>query len=624
MMNIENKYSLDADIDSLIVSFYGDIDKMQFAEALVANQLKKQRKVATLRCQGTLANLCHVIELHKKANNNINNSKSICRICRSKSAQWSVRSATTEIFLDNLVQPGIIETFIVAIDKFLENKEVITPSDFHYDNVAFGAYAAYDLIVSNRLISNKIESYLFSAFKASCVNVAKTYYGFKLLTSKLPKLKEVFLNDVFYSAHRGIADYAHKIAIDVFEISLNPIADKKFPGLTIHKLDSDLRPTALVESWERYKNSIPDIKVKDAYRHFDDRFNQRSLFSYSKGLDFSHGMNSKISNILDSKKVAPRILFIMSSGDEQYAQYVSRFPYDSKSSDFNLSWHNQLRAFSKVIERLPSNSICIIRPHPRLMDSRRFSGSTDLPLNEIEKLKDSNLRLKVFIDFGEDQGSVYSLIPRVDMVVTSNSTVGLESMLLGTPSIRLEDAPLSITYPISISYKLDDLSKLIKDGKFKVRLSSTFMKKRILAFKWLSFNTRDKYIWPIEDPSDINDNSIFSYEPTKTEIKNTHIFKAKFRFRYHFFDLYSLFFSKRAKGYVNSIWDSNFNRLDPAFFSKFNFYQNETSLESNNISKRFLEKDSLPAAIKNNQAEIRDFEVWLLSLGYPVEILDEH
>lgn len=620
MMNIEDKHSFDADIESLIVSFYGDIDKMQFAEALVANQLKKQRKVATLRCQGTLANSCHVIELHKKTANN--NTASICRICRSKSAQWSVRSATAEIFLDNLVQPGILETFIVAIDEFLKNKEFITPSDFHYDNVAFGAYAAYDLIIGNRVISNRIESYLFSAFKASCVNVAKTYYGFKLLTSKLPKLKEVFLNDVCYSAHRGIADFAHKIAIDVFEITLNPRANKNFPGLTIHKLDSHLRPISLVESWEHYKNSIPDIKVKDAYRHFDDHFNQRSIFSYSKRLDFSHGKNSTIINILDSKKDAPRILFVMSSGDEHYAQYISRFPYDSKSSDFNLSWHNQLRAFSEVMQILPSNSICIIRPHPRLMDSRRFSGSTELPLNEIEKLQDSDQRLKVFIDFGEDQGSVYSLIPRVDVVVTSISTVGLESILLGTPSIRLEDAPLSVSYPISISYNLDDLSNLIKDDKFKVRLSSTFMKKRTLAFKWLSFNTRDKYIWPIKDPSDINKNSFFSYEPVKTKIKNTHIFKA--RFRYHFFDLYSLFFSKRARDYVNSIWDPNFNRLDPAFVSKFNFYQNETSVESNNISQRFLENDSLPAAIKNNQAAIKDFEVWLLSSGYPVEIFDKH
>lgn len=624
MKNIEDKHSIDADIESIIVSFYGNIDKMQFAEALVANQLNKQRKVATLRCRGTLANLCHVIELHKKTINDINNSKSICRICRSKGAQWQVKSTTKEIFLDNLVQPEILEPFIVAIDEFLKNKDAITPSDFHYDNVAFGSYAAYDLIVGNRLVSNKIESCLFSAFRASCINVAKTYYGFKLLTSKLPKLKEVFLNDVFYSAHRGIADFAHKFAIDVFEITLNPIANKNSPGLTIHKLDSNLYPITLAESWERYKNSIPDIKVKDAYSHFDDRFNQRSLFSYSKGLDFSHSMNSEIMDILDSKKIAPRILFVMSSGDEQFAQYVSRFPYDSKSSDFNLSWHNQLRAFSEVIQILPSNSICIIRPHPRMMDSRRFSGSIELPLNDIEKIQNSNPKLKVIIDFGETQASVYSLIPRVDVVVTSYSTVGLESILLGTPSIRLETAPLSITYPISISYKLDDLSKLIKDGKFTIRLSSTFMKKRILAFKWLSFNTRDKYIWPIKDPSNIHENSFFSYEPVKTAIKNTHMLEAKLRFRYHFFNLYSLLFSKRARGYVNSIWDSNFDRLDPTFVSKFNSFQNETSVESKSINQKFLEDDSLPAAINNDQAAIRDFEVWLLSLGYPVEILEKH
>ena len=122
-------------------------------------------------------------------------------------------------------------------------------------------------------------------------------------------------------------------------------------------------------------------------------------------------------------------------------------------------WRSQIELFKDVVDvARDANASLVVRVHPNLAKSK----SCDLELwNTLSFIKDNADHL--FIVESESPVSTYELIDNVDLVLVGRSTVGLEAVYAGKPTIVLSDCMYDqIGVTIMTPRNTRDLSDCIK------------------------------------------------------------------------------------------------------------------------------------------------------------------
>jgi len=116
-------------------------------------------------------------------------------------------------------------------------------------------------------------------------------------------------------------------------------------------------------------------------------------------------------------------LFATSSSDENY----------SMDLDWNeASWESQYEAFQAIWNQLkPLNLTPVLRIHPNMLNKRPSAARTEI--REIKRFQSRNPEFQLV--WPQSPVSTDSLISFANVVVVSNSTVGLEASLKGVPVI---------------------------------------------------------------------------------------------------------------------------------------------------------------------------------------------
>jgi len=125
-------------------------------------------------------------------------------------------------------------------------------------------------------------------------------------------------------------------------------------------------------------------------------------------------------------------------------------------------WHSQIELFKDVVDAArEAGASLVVRVHPNLAKSK----SSDLELwNKLSFIKNNADHL--FIVESESPVSTYELIDNVDLVLVGRSTVGLEAVYAGKPTIVLSDCMYDqIGVTIMTPRNARDLSCCIKNYK---------------------------------------------------------------------------------------------------------------------------------------------------------------
>ena len=107
---------------------------------------------------------------------------------------------------------------------------------------------------------------------------------------------------------------------------------------------------------------------------------------------------------------------------------------------------------------LHSNWFLIVRPHPREFPNKRESVVSNNMTEFAPFLNTFEGHSQIYVNTPEDGISLYDLMKITDVHLNSTSTVGLEMVLNGIPSVHFSDSDLT-AYPPAIGHAADSIGQ---------------------------------------------------------------------------------------------------------------------------------------------------------------------
>jgi len=471
-----------ANIETLVVSFYAGIDRFQMSEVSVFLPISNTSKAAILRCDSKFSVLCPYIRMH--GSNSLNSLENlwICKTCITKRKTWTAHFKLLEIFFDDYFSSKNQESANCFVDSINCTNGELDTRAIWFEDVPVGAFATYDLMVNNRINHYPISQRYFLEFKEICRQVITVSLAFRQLLKSLKSLKRLIISDPLYSLHRPIIHIAQALELEVVQLACTPSGSLSDLGISLEPLDRDLRNPSVSDAWSMFRE-IPFGSNLDVLKeYFSRKFKGADIFAYSPALK-KYRKSPDINNTHINEEISmDYVLIPLSSGDEQIASHISRNPSCSEEDFFQYTLNGQIEFCKQIRDLVPCEKQLVVRPHPRLLDSRRFNTPH---FNARDLIRLFSVLPNTVVDFGSNQSSVYESIIQAKLIITQNSTVGVESMILGTPSIKTDNYPFS--YPSSLSYRMDDLEFLLQTKKPELHLSNAFLTKQRDAMAWLVF-----------------------------------------------------------------------------------------------------------------------------------------
>lgn len=160
------------------------------------------------------------------------------------------------------------------------------------------------------------------------------------------------------------------------------------------------------------------------------------------------------SHISIEQQLDKRLICYFSSSDDEYASVGDMVKWDR--------WLNQLSAVHSLIDIVRNQPTLelLIRIHPHMAQKDP---------SDLQDWIDLDLPLNARLLLPSDPTDSYALIERADVVVTSGSTVGIESVYWGTPSICLGPALYSHLDAVHLPKDNTELKRMLLDQSLPVR-----------------------------------------------------------------------------------------------------------------------------------------------------------
>lgn len=206
---------------------------------------------------------------------------------------------------------------------------------------------------------------------------------------------------------------------------------------------------------EAVKNEMIDVwrsRVEGAENYAHEFFKQRRDGAEQGWSSFVKDQLKGHINI--EQQLGKRIICYFSSSDDEYASVGDMVKWDH--------WPNQLSAVHSLIDIVRNQPTLelVIRIHPHMA----LKHPSDL-----QDWVDLDLPLNAELLLPTDPTDSYALIERADVVVTSGSTVGIESIYWGRPSICLGPGLYSHLDAVHLPKDDAELKRMLLDQCLPVR-----------------------------------------------------------------------------------------------------------------------------------------------------------
>lgn len=338
----------------------------------------------------------------------------------------------------NYIEPD----FLNLEYRSIANKIFRTEGDlrsFKYKNYNAGLSALSSLISRTRSCKPDIIAYrgLINQILSSGISIYE--YVLREIDNKNPDL--IYLFNGRFAVNRAILDAAieKRIPFKIHERGANKSRYTSNPWMP-H--DFARVKEAMLGHWDRCSDSL---KAQIAQNFFLDR-RQGQVQGWKSFLAHQE------KNHLPALPTDKRVLAYFSSSDDEYAAVGDIVKWDR--------WPDQMTAVKELIELVAKHPelYLVIRLHPHKVEKH--------PLDLEEWLSIDFPRNATLIR-PEDPVDTYSLIERADVVVTSGSTTGIESVFWRTPSICLGPSLYSHLDAVYLPVDKNELERMIVDNSLQ-------------------------------------------------------------------------------------------------------------------------------------------------------------
>lgn len=218
-------------------------------------------------------------------------------------------------------------------------------------------------------------------------------------------------------------------------------------------------------------------------------------FNAYTSLNYSSNATKEVDSFANFLQAHKKIVsYFLSSEDELTPHIITHGVPEVLNSNPLGPYRSQIEFTSYFLNesRKKPNIGFIIRVHPRMAANKRDPFEAEEHLRYKTLFDSKKLPPNVFILFGESEISSYYVISESDLVVISWSTIGLEALLLGVPTIS--------TFPEYLMYPLTKISKqptnrhemecaLFENSNFGIAEDTKLLKWMTLAYEAQFFTT---------------------------------------------------------------------------------------------------------------------------------------
>lgn len=335
------------------------------------------------------------------------------------------------------------------LKRVFKSSEELKEYKFDDYNIGFGVLSSLidytddpepDTIVFEKKIDDFISAAYFT--HRAVLNFADDY-----------KFKKLYVFNGRHAFENAAIKAATKRSIDYFTYEFGH--DKKHYELNHNALPHDREPKRkeICRIWQSSSENTLS-KVYKAKKYYQDNIKGKevSYINYSK--------NQKKGKLPASWKKTDRNICIFNSSEREWAV----------TSDCRVNWFypNQRDGIIKIINdlsQISQNLAVYLRMHPNMI------GSDEAYLKNLFKLENEHSFFHIIR--AESDICSYTLIKSANTVVTFGSTLGIEAVYLGTPSVLAAEMyydHLDCTYNPSSHEEL--IKMIIKDLKPKRKLGA--------------------------------------------------------------------------------------------------------------------------------------------------------
>jgi hypothetical protein len=333
----------------------------------------------------------------------------------------------------------------IKIDK-VEFKEMHTLNslsdllDLKYKNFEVGIAVASSLISNQRNSNPSIpnNSKLIKEMIESSISVFE--FANKIIKKHKPSL--VYLLNGRFCNQRPIMRAAVQNNIKLM-FHERGATKNKYDVTTFMPHDQNSVAARINKLWSENK-SIENITIGEKY------FKDRRVGKEQQGKSYVFQQEKYLLPLINKDK---KIITYYSSSDDEFVAVGDVFKWEG--------WLNQLHAVTELIDicQNKKNIQLIIRLHPNLQNASTDDQNNWLALSRFEHI--------TLIPFDSNIDS-YALLDCSDIVITSGSTVGIEAIFWGKPSITLGPAffsKIGATYNPKSNF---ELSTLLDDNELTI------------------------------------------------------------------------------------------------------------------------------------------------------------
>jgi hypothetical protein len=368
-------------------------------------------------------------------------SREIADICgRCQAAQRDLETEDRRHLKPGLARED--EQFLQQIEAELRRSDtLLSVFDWKAGADSICKTAFFDFSVGNKV---NVSSRLNAEQKAGFLEIVSDLLLLRAYFEQLAKtanLDAVLYVNGNYSQNQLACQVFERYAIPCMSVEPQLTSSSARNALILIPERLKLNPTALATVDDR--RPLADGDIERALEHFFARVvgNEFNAYTTLAGTHRSLAAAAELRHFF-ARYCDVRTLFL-SSEDELHAHEVV---FDDRDSGVRKhSQYEVLQRFLAEAGRNPSLGF-IIRLHPRMAINKRNHFVAPEHAKYVDLL-DHNLPSNVLALHGDCPISSYFLVSRSSLVIVSWSTIGLEALLLGKPTIAL--FPEKLMYPVA-------------------------------------------------------------------------------------------------------------------------------------------------------------------------------
>lgn len=398
-------------------------------------------KITKLGCSGTLSTCISIGSLGQLPKDDLVKKK-ICSACKKNQ---SLIPSSNEVLIDESKLKAYQLIFIQTIKKKLQQeKSVSGVLEFELDSIKFCKIAFFDWSIRLKLTDKSdLEDSHIKEFLYAVIDLLIIFNSTDNINIEATDNNYLIYINGNYSQNTLLREIFSRKKISSLSIEPQPFSNRLLNKIAFKKQRIELGNYGLVDI-DLDQMGVDQDSLKKILDTFSSRFEGKEYNAYTtlnKGVDTKEEVRLLNNFCSQYKKINT---YFAHSSDEVIPHIVTHSHISNEVDAFQSQ--------DEIIEWIIINAVnfpkigFIIRLHPRMAVNKRDGFESSEHIRIVNILSRNKTPENVMIFKGNSKVSSYYLLYKSSMVFVGWSTIGLEALALGKPTISM--LPGYAMYPI--------------------------------------------------------------------------------------------------------------------------------------------------------------------------------